>query len=193
MRHRPFAWTLGISCGIWLLAPAPPRAAQAPVTAIVGATVIDGTGAAPIRDAVIVVTDKRITAIGSREKVAVPAGARQIDAHGKWIIPGLIDTNVHLSLYGGQNERYESMVRYQPRFDDIVLEAAQIDLSYGITTRARQLRRAGAAHPRARSHRTRARRSGRASSRPATSSGGAGRTRFRSAGSPGCSRSFRSR
>jgi len=46
----------------------------------------------------------------------------------------MIDTNVHLSLYGGQNDRYESMVRYQPRFDDIVLEAAQIDLSYGITT-----------------------------------------------------------
>ena len=46
----------------------------------------------------------------------------------------MIDTNVHLSLYGGQNDRYETMVRYQPRFDDIVLEAAQIDLTYGITT-----------------------------------------------------------
>src|SRR6185369_14092604 len=64
----------------------------------------------------------------------IPTGARQIDARGKWIVPGLIDTNVHLSLYGGQNERYETLVRYQPRFEDIVLEAAQIDLSYGITT-----------------------------------------------------------
>src|SRR6185369_11021213 len=64
----------------------------------------------------------------------IPTGARQIDARGKWIVPGLIDTNVHLSLYGGQNERYETLVRYEPRFDDIVLEAAQIDLSYGITT-----------------------------------------------------------
>jgi len=48
--------------------------------------------------------------------------------------PGSVDTNVHLSLYGGQNDRYESLVRYQPRQDAIVLEAAQIDLSYGITT-----------------------------------------------------------
>ena len=64
----------------------------------------------------------------------IPADATEIDARGRWILPGLIDTNVHLSLYGGQNDRYESLVRYQPRQRDIVLEAAQIDLSYGITT-----------------------------------------------------------
>ena len=64
----------------------------------------------------------------------VPPGTSEIDARGRWIIPGLIDTNVHLSLYGGQNDRYESLVRYQPRQQEIVLEAAQIDLSYGITT-----------------------------------------------------------
>lgn len=110
-----------------------PRA-QAPVTAIVGATVIDGNGGAPIRDAAIVISGSRITAIGPRASVTIPAGANRIDATGQWIIPGMIDTNVHLSLYGGQNERYETLVRYQPRFEDIVLEAAQIDLSYGITT-----------------------------------------------------------
>jgi Xaa-Pro dipeptidase len=33
---------------------------------------------------------------------------------------GFIDTNVHLSLYGGQNDRFESLVRYQPRQDEIV-------------------------------------------------------------------------
>jgi len=73
-------------------------------------------------------------AIGPRGRVTIPADASQVDARGRWIVPGLIDTNVHLSLYGGQNDRYESLVRYQPRQNDIVLEAAQIDLSYGITT-----------------------------------------------------------
>lgn len=63
-----------------------------------------------------------------------PRAQAPVTATGQWIIPGMIDTNVHLSLYGGQNERYETLVRYQPRFEDIVLEAAQIDLSYGITT-----------------------------------------------------------
>lgn len=118
--------------GAWLLVAQ--TFAQGPVTAIVGATVIDGNGGAPIRDAAIVISGGRIQAIGPRASVSIPAGATRIDAAGQWVTPGFIDTNVHLSLYGGQNERYETMVRYQPRFDDIVIEAAQIDLSYGITT-----------------------------------------------------------
>ena len=95
-------------------------AAQTPSrTAIVGGTLIDGNGGAPIPDAVIVVDGARITAAGPRSAVPIPAGAQQVDARGRWIVPGMIDTNVHLSLYGGQNDRYESMVRYQSRFDDI--------------------------------------------------------------------------
>jgi imidazolonepropionase-like amidohydrolase len=131
--------TIGAAGGViaiaWLVAGAPAMPlAQAATTAIVGATLIDGTGAAPVRDAVILISGTRITAAGPRASVTIPAGATQIDARGQWITPGLIDTNVHLSLYGGQNERYETIVRYQTRFEDIVLEAAQIDLSYGITT-----------------------------------------------------------
>ena len=106
----------------------------APPTALVGGTVVDGSGGPPIRDAVVLIAGGRISAIGPRSRVSVPAGATEVDARGRWIVPGFIDTNVHLSLYGGQNERYETLVRYQPRQQDIVLEAAQIDLSYGITT-----------------------------------------------------------
>src|SRR3954471_22910683 len=102
--------------------------------AIVGATLVDGNGGAPLSDAVLVVEGARIAQVGPRGAVTIPAGAEQVDARGRWVLPGLIDTNVHLSLYGGQNDRYESLVRYQPRQNDIVLEAAQIDLSYGITT-----------------------------------------------------------
>jgi imidazolonepropionase-like amidohydrolase len=110
--------------------------AQSPPTraAIVGGTLIDGNGGAPIPDAVVLVEGARITAVGPRGAVAIPPGTPQVEAHDRWIVPGFIDTNVHLSLYGGQNDRYESLVRYQPRQDEIVLEAAQIDLSYGITT-----------------------------------------------------------
>jgi imidazolonepropionase-like amidohydrolase len=110
--------------------------AQPPATisALVGATVIDGNGGPPISDAVVLVADGRITAVGPRRSVAIPGGATEINVRDRWIVPGFIDTNVHLSLYGGQNERYETLVRYQPRQAEIVLEAAQIDLSYGITT-----------------------------------------------------------
>ncbi len=118
-----------------LAAAALPIAAVAQsITAITGATVIDGNGGAPVRDAVIVVTQGRITAIGPRASVPVPAAASIIEANGRYVVPGFIDTNVHLSLYGGMRERYESLVRYQSRQDDIVLEAAQIDLKFGVTT-----------------------------------------------------------
>ena len=115
---------------------ATPRA-QAPagrVTAITGATLIDGTGSAPVPDAVVVVTGDRITAAGPRASVPVPAGATVIDAAGQFIVPGFIDTNVHLSLYGGMNDRYETLVRYNARQPEIVLEAAQLQLKHGVTT-----------------------------------------------------------
>ncbi|MBL8136674.1 MAG: amidohydrolase family protein [Acidobacteria bacterium] len=115
---------------------ATPRA-QAPaarVTAITGATLIDGTGGAPVPDAVVVVTGDRITAAGPRASVPVPAGATIVDAAGQFIVPGFIDTNVHLSLYGGVNDRYETLVRYNGRQPEIVLEAAQLQLKHGVTT-----------------------------------------------------------
>src|SRR5205823_7677554 len=82
----------------------------------------------------VVASGSRITAVGPRGRVTVPSGAQVIDGKGKFVVPGLIDTNVHLSLYGGTNDRYETLVRYFDRQNDIVLEAAQIDLRYGITT-----------------------------------------------------------
>lgn len=69
---------------------------NAPVTAIVGATVIDGTGAPPISEAVVIFQDKRIVAVGKRSYVTIPPEAKQIEAKGKWLIPGLIDMHVHL-------------------------------------------------------------------------------------------------
>jgi imidazolonepropionase-like amidohydrolase len=135
MRARSLMVGALIAAAVSLAATHP--AAQAPAgtrTAIVGGTLIDGNGGAPIADAVVLIDGARIAAAGPRSAVPIPSEARQIDARGRWIVPGLIDTNVHLSLYGGQNDRYETLAKYQPRQDDIVLEAAQIDLSYGVTT-----------------------------------------------------------
>ena len=101
---------------------------------IAGGTLIDGHGGPAVGDSAIVVSGGRIVAAGPRGTVRAPAGATVIDAKGRFIVPGLVDTNVHLSLYGGIGERYETLARYHPRQPEIVLEAAQLQLRHGITT-----------------------------------------------------------
>ena len=67
-------------------------------TAIVGGTVVDLQGKAPIENAVIIVEGERISAIGEAGSVKIPDGAEQIDAAGAWLIPGLMNMHVHLGL-----------------------------------------------------------------------------------------------
>jgi imidazolonepropionase-like amidohydrolase/cyclophilin family peptidyl-prolyl cis-trans isomerase len=97
---------------------------------ITGGTLIDGTGRAPVRDAVIVIDDGRFVAAGRRGEVTAPAGARQIDAQGKFILPGLMDANVHLVL----GSSIEFIVRHEGRYEDLIEEAAQVALKNGLTT-----------------------------------------------------------
>jgi len=85
--------------------------AAAVVIAFVGATLVDGTGAAPVPDAVVVVQDGRISAVGSRSTTPVPAGAERVDVSGRYLIPGL--TNLHVQLTGGNpRERLADLLRY---------------------------------------------------------------------------------
>lgn len=71
------------------------RMAPAAKLAIVGATLEDSTGAPPIKDSVIVIENGVITAVGSRDKVRIPKNSVQIDAAGKYAIPGLWDMHAH--------------------------------------------------------------------------------------------------
>src|SRR5262249_29487182 len=64
--------------------------------ALVGARLIDGSGADPIEDATLVFEGERITALGPRSQVAVPRGATVIEAQGRTLLPGLIDCHVHV-------------------------------------------------------------------------------------------------
>jgi len=68
---------------------------RASTLAIVGGTLIDGTGATPVADAAVVIHDGRIVAAGPRSKVKIPKHANMVDAHGKTILPGLWDMHAH--------------------------------------------------------------------------------------------------
>jgi len=62
---------------------------------ILGATLIDGSGRAPIRDSAVVIKGDSIVAVGRRGQVKIPADARVIDARGMVVAPGFIDAHNH--------------------------------------------------------------------------------------------------
>ncbi len=68
---------------------------RADVLALVGGTLIDGTGHAPLRNATVLIGSGRIIAVGPRRKVKIPRGATKINAHHKFMLPGLWDMHAH--------------------------------------------------------------------------------------------------
>jgi len=70
------------------------------IRVLTGATLIDGTGAAPVPDAAVVVDGDRIAAAGPRPAVRWPASAEIIDVKGRTVVPGLIDAHDHLASHG---------------------------------------------------------------------------------------------
>jgi imidazolonepropionase-like amidohydrolase len=96
--------------------------------ALVGGTLIDGNGGVPLKDAVVIVQGNRIAAVGG-PGTAVPPGAETIRCDGKTVLPGLIDSHVHVtSSSGGQAS---PQTEYSPQ-----TRAAKMKswLLFGVTT-----------------------------------------------------------
>lgn len=106
--------------------------------AIVGGTVIDGLGSAPIQDGVVLIEGDRIRAVGPRALVTVPADAEIIVAEGMTVLPGLWDLQVHLTRLGHGNEaRWNSV--YLPLAERVVTPLAARDLLLAGVTSARDV------------------------------------------------------
>jgi imidazolonepropionase-like amidohydrolase len=98
------------------------------IKAIVNATVIDGTGRPPAGNLTVVLDGDRIREIRPAP-APPPAEAEIIDAAGQFVIPGLMDANVHLmSLIP------DFLLRYEDRYAELIEEAAQTTLRAGVTT-----------------------------------------------------------
>lgn len=67
-----------------------------------GATLIDGTGSAPVENSIIVVRNGRFESIGTARETSVPADAEVIDVTGKTVMPGFIDGHAHLEDFHGE-------------------------------------------------------------------------------------------
>ena len=67
--------------------------------ALSGATLIDVESGTQIKDSLILIEGDRVKAIGREGEVSIPSNTVRMDVSGKWIIPGLVDMHVHLSVY----------------------------------------------------------------------------------------------
>src|SRR3982751_2398255 len=124
---------------------------------------IDGTGAAPVNNAAIVISDDRIVAVGSAASVTVPAGAKVVDLGDATLLPGFIDAHTHIigrtlgdpagddaavrdyqgfsAILGVENARKTLMAGFTsirnvgaPNFDDMALRKA-VDEGYAMGPR----------------------------------------------------------
>lgn len=101
--------------------------------ALINATVIDGTGNAPVNDAVVLIDDDKISAVAAAGAIPVPENAEIIDLSGKTIIPGLIDCHIHMDLHGYADTYQENLVEDKVRTIRAAKEM-ETTLSRGITT-----------------------------------------------------------
>jgi len=104
------------------------------VTAIRAGTLIDGSGAAPVKNAVILVQGDRITAVGPN--VPVPAGATVIDLSGETVLPGFIDAHVHLAgrTIGDGDWQHSRLTEMPSQLALLGAAHAQQTLESGFTT-----------------------------------------------------------
>jgi len=78
----------------------PTPSAALPTFAVINGILINGTGAEPIKDAVLIIQGERIVAVGPHSSIDIPEGAQIIDVQGATILPGFFNAHVH----GAYNE-----------------------------------------------------------------------------------------
>ena len=112
--RTPAGWKVAVTTAF------PTPGAAPPAIAFIGATLVDGTGAAPVRNAVVLMRDGRVACAGPRAACPVPPDADTVSAAGKWIIPGLVDTHVHFSQSGWVDGRPDALdLREQYPYDQV--------------------------------------------------------------------------
>lgn len=101
-----------LAFGLLFLSVPAPGAAQTPDSApliLRNVSMLEGPDLSPRSDVAILVVDGRIDAIGPADLEA-PAGARELDFEGYWVVPGLIDAHSHLASLDAARRALESGV-----------------------------------------------------------------------------------
>ena len=125
----PKGWKIAISTAFSHLPGVPP-----PPRALVGATLVDGTGAPPVRDAMVILREGKIDCAGPRAACPVPAGVDVTDLQGLWITPGIVDAHVHFSQTGWADGRPDSLdLRDRHPYEKTIADLASHPERFGRT------------------------------------------------------------
>ena len=111
---------------------------QENLKALVGGTLIDGYGSAPIHNSVILIEGERIKAVGTVATLEVPEGAEVISTEGMSVLPGLWDMHVHTMINGHADYSYWDRT-YPPLLEDVIMPASAHQLLMAGVTSARDL------------------------------------------------------
>ncbi len=124
MSPKPFLTVLLLATAVWPSG----QPASGTTKAFTGARLIDGTGAAPIENGVIVVRDGRIVAAGPAASTRIPQGSERIEVAGRTIVPGLVNAHGHVGATAG--------LRSDPSLntEENVLRQLRLYARYGVTT-----------------------------------------------------------
>jgi imidazolonepropionase-like amidohydrolase len=110
--------------------------------ALVGGTLIDGTGGPLVRNSVILIDGERITTIGTVASTPVPSGYQVISTEGMSVLPGLWDMHVHTMINGHGNYAHWDSTYVNTRsgvLSNVIMPASAKQLLMAGVTSARDL------------------------------------------------------
>jgi imidazolonepropionase-like amidohydrolase len=102
--RTPQGWKIAITTAF----PAPPGTPPPPL-ALVGGTIVDGSGGPGVPDGVLLMRDARIECVGTRAECPVPEGVDIRNVDDTWVVPGLVDAHVHFSQTGWVDGRPDAV------------------------------------------------------------------------------------
>ena len=98
--------------------------------AIIGSTIIDGTGSDPLRNGTILIEDGKIVDVGNADQIKLGPDVERIDATGKFTMPGIIDSHVHVT----PNQDVPDDIRINLRVGFNAISLLRQSLGAGVTT-----------------------------------------------------------
>jgi imidazolonepropionase-like amidohydrolase len=106
--------------------------------ALVGGTLLDGSGKAAVRNSVVLIRGERIEAVGTVGALPVPPGYEPVSTEGMTVLPGLWDMHTHLQ-YSAHTDLTAWNAKYLPQMETVIMPAIASQLLMAGITSARDL------------------------------------------------------